>query len=131
MNNMILTLDMQNDLFVLDDATLDALGRPRQVQLLINTQKRKLVLRACSTEDDEAIFLPASPVISTEISGRKLLQNIRSVDIFFLAMYVSFVKGDNDSSQMLRISERIKALGHLFIGIDQRFLIRLIIPICF
>ena len=78
MNNMILTLDMQNDLFVLDDATLDALGRPRQVQLLINTQKRKLVLRACSTEDDEAIFLPASPVISTEISGRKLLQNIRS-----------------------------------------------------
>jgi hypothetical protein len=75
---MILTLDMQNNLFVLDDATLDALGRPRQVQLLINTQKRKLVLRACSTEDDEAIFLPASPVISTEISGRKLLQNIRS-----------------------------------------------------
>ena len=55
---MILTMDMKNDLFVLDDATLDALGRPKQVQLLINTQQRKLVLRACSAEDDEPIFLP-------------------------------------------------------------------------
>ena len=75
---MILTMDMKHDLFVLDDATLDALGKPKQVQLLINTQQRKLVLRACSTEDDEAIFLPAVPFISTEISGRKLLQNIRT-----------------------------------------------------
>ena len=74
---MILTMDMKNDLFVLDDATLDALGRPKQVQLLINTQQRKLVLRACSTEDDEAIFLPESPIISTEISGKRLLHNIR------------------------------------------------------
>lgn len=75
---MYLTLDMRNDLFVLDEATLDALGRPKQVQLLINTQQRKLVLRACSTEDDEAIFLPDSPIISTEISGKRLLHNIRT-----------------------------------------------------
>ena len=75
---MILTMDMKNDLFVLDDATLDALGRPKQVQLLINTQQRKLVLRACSAEDDEPIFLPDTPIISTEISGRRLLQNIRN-----------------------------------------------------
>ena len=75
---MILTMDMKNDLFVLDDATLDALGRPKQVQLLINTQQRKLVLRACSAEDDEPIFLPDTPIISTEISGKRLLQNIRT-----------------------------------------------------
>ena len=75
---MKLTMDMKNDLFVLDDATLDALGRPKQVQLLINTQQRKLVLRACSAEDDEPIFLPDTPIISTEISGKKLLQNIRT-----------------------------------------------------
>ena len=74
---MTLTLDMKNDLFVLDDATLNALGKPRQVQLLIHTQQRKLVLRACSAEDEEAIYLPAAPVISTEISGKRLLQNIR------------------------------------------------------
>ena len=75
---MILTMDMKNDLFVLGDATLDALGRPKQVQLLINTQQRKLVLRACSAEDAEPIFLSTAPIISTEISGRKLLQNIRT-----------------------------------------------------
>lgn len=74
---MYLTLDMKDDVFILDDATITALGRPRQVQLLINTQQRKLVLRACSTEDDEAIFLPTAPIISTEISGKKLLRNIR------------------------------------------------------
>jgi hypothetical protein len=75
---MVLTLDLKHDLFILDEATLDALNRPRQVQLLINTQQRKLVLRACSTEDAEAIFLPETPIISTEISGKKLLQNIRN-----------------------------------------------------
>ncbi len=78
MNDMILTMDMKDDLFILDEATLNALGKPRQVQLLINTHQKKLVLRACSAEDDEPIFLPAAPVISTEISGRKLLQNIRT-----------------------------------------------------
>lgn len=78
MNGMYLTLDMKNDMFILDEATLDVLGRPRQVQLLINAHQRKLVLRACSTEDAEAIFLSSAPVISTEISGRKLLQNIRT-----------------------------------------------------
>lgn len=75
---MILTMDLKHDLFVLDDATLTALGKPKQVQLLINTQQRKLVLRACSAEDEEPIFLPDTPIISTEISGRKLLQNIRN-----------------------------------------------------
>ena len=74
---MHLTLDMRNNLFVLDEATLDALGRPKQVQLLINIQQRKLVLRACSAEDDEAFFLPKSPIISAELSGKKLLHNIR------------------------------------------------------
>lgn len=77
MNELNLTLDLRDELFILNDATLDALGRPHQVQLLINTQQKKLVLRACGTEDAEAIYLPASQTIPTEIRGRKLLQNIR------------------------------------------------------
>ena len=77
MNGINLTLDLRDDLFILNEATLEALGRPQQVQLLINTQKRKLVLRACSTEDAEAIFLPTEQVVPAEISGRKLIQNIR------------------------------------------------------
>ena len=39
MNEMILTLNLKEGLFTLDENTLNALGRPRQVQLLINVKK--------------------------------------------------------------------------------------------
>ena len=77
MNEMKLTLNLKNGLFTLNDGTLDALGRPRQVQLLINVKKKMLVLRACGTEDAQAVVLPSEHVISTDISGRTLLRNIR------------------------------------------------------
>lgn len=77
MNNMKLTLDLKEGLFTLNDGTLDALGRPRQVQLLINIEKKMLVLRACDMEDPQAVVLPAEHVISTNISGRSLIKKIR------------------------------------------------------
>ena len=46
MNEMKLTLNLRDGLFTLNEGTLDALGRPRQVQLLINTKKQMLVLIA-------------------------------------------------------------------------------------
>lgn len=58
MNEMILTLNLKEGLFTLDENTLNALGRPRQVQLLINVKKEMLVLRACGTKDSQAIVLP-------------------------------------------------------------------------
>ena len=78
MNEMILTLNLKEGLFTLDENTLNALGRPRQVQLLINVKKEMLVLRACGTKDSQAIVLPTENVISTDISGRSLLKKIRS-----------------------------------------------------
>ena len=78
MNEMILTLNLKEGLFTLDENTLNALGRPRQVQLLINVKKEMLVLRACGTKDSQAIVLPTESVISTDISGRSLLRKIRS-----------------------------------------------------
>lgn len=77
MNEMKLIMNLKEGMFTLNDGTLDALGRPRQVQLLINVKKKMLVLRACGTEDTQAIVLPAEHVISTDISGRTLLRNIR------------------------------------------------------
>ena len=44
---MILTLNLKEGLFTLDENTLNALGRPRQVQLLINVKKEMLVLWNC------------------------------------------------------------------------------------
>lgn len=77
MNEMKLIMNLKEGLFTLNDGTLDALGRPRQIQLLINVNKKMLVLRACGTEDVQAFVLPSEPVISTDISGRTLLKNIR------------------------------------------------------
>ena len=47
MNKIILSLDLREGLFTLNEGTIEALGRPRQVQILINMQEKMLVLRAC------------------------------------------------------------------------------------
>lgn len=77
MNEIKLVLNLKEGLFTLNEGTLNALGRPRQVQLLINVKKKILVLRACSTEAAQAIVLLSEHVISTDISGRTLLKKIR------------------------------------------------------
>ena len=59
MNKIILSLDLREGLFTLNEGTIEALGRPRQVQILINMQEKMLVLRACGTEDIEAVVLPS------------------------------------------------------------------------
>ncbi len=76
MNEMKLTLNLKNGILTLNDGTLDALGRPRQVQLLVNMKAQMLVLRACGTEDTQAIVLPSEHVISTDISGRIFIKKI-------------------------------------------------------
>ena len=42
MNEMKLIMNLKEGLFTLNDGTLDALGRPRQIQLLINVKKKML-----------------------------------------------------------------------------------------
>lgn len=76
MNDIKLTLNIRDGLFTLNEGTLDALKRPRQVQLLINVEKKMLVLRACSTDDAQAVVIPDENVISTDISGRSLIKKI-------------------------------------------------------
>ena len=63
MNKIKLSLDLKEGLFTLNEGTIEALGRPRQVQILINMQEKMLVLRACGTEDIEAVVLPSENVI--------------------------------------------------------------------
>ena len=40
MNKIILSLDLREGLFTLNEGTIEALGRPRQVQILINMQEK-------------------------------------------------------------------------------------------
>lgn len=76
MNDIKLTLNIRDGLFTLNEGTLEALRRPRQVQLLINVEQKMLVLRACGTEAAQAVVIPEENVISTDISGRSLLKKI-------------------------------------------------------
>ena len=77
MNKIILSLDLKEGLFTLNEGTIEALGRPRQVQILINMQEKMLVLRACGTEDIEAVFLPSEKTMATEIGARSIMKQIK------------------------------------------------------
>ena len=77
MNKIILSLDLKEGLFTLNEGTIEALGRPRQVQILINMQEKMLVLRACGTEDIEAVVLPSEKTIATEIGARSIMKQIK------------------------------------------------------
>ena len=77
MNKIILSLDLREGLFTLNEGTIEALGRPRQVQILINMQEKMLVLRACGTEDIEAVVLRSDKTIATERGGRSIKKKIK------------------------------------------------------
>ncbi len=78
MKEIKLSLDLKDGVFTINDGTIEALGRPRQVQLLINMQEKMLVLRACSVNDTQAVVLPKEHVMSTDISGRSIMKELRS-----------------------------------------------------
>ena len=76
-SNLSLTLCLEEDSILLGEPVLDALGHPRQVQMLINEEKQMLLLQACTVDDREAIVIPALTIDQFEMSGHALLKRIR------------------------------------------------------
>ncbi len=74
---LMLTLCLDEDSILLNSAILDALEHPRQVQMLINEERKSLLLLACTVDDREAIVIPATPMQHFEMSGHALLKRIR------------------------------------------------------
>ena len=74
---LTLTLCLEEDSILLNDAVLEALGHPRQVQMLINEEQRMLMLQACTVDDREAIVIPPIAPGNFEMSGHSLLRRIR------------------------------------------------------
>ena len=74
---LTLTLCLEEDSILLNDAVLEALGHPRQVQMLINEEQRMLMLQACTIDDREAIVIPPIAPANFEMSGHSLLKRIR------------------------------------------------------
>ena len=76
-SSIILTLNLVDDSILLNEGILDALDWPRQVQIMINSEEKMLLLRACTIDDEQALVMPAERVSQFEISGRSLLKRIR------------------------------------------------------
>lgn len=76
-SSIILTLNLVDDSILLNEGILDALDWPRQVQVMINGEKKMLLLRACSIDDEQALVMPSERVSQFEISGRSLIKRIR------------------------------------------------------
>ena len=74
---LTLTLCLAEDSILLSDAILEALGHPRQVQMLINEERQMLLLQACTVNDREAIVIPPLTMEHFEMSGQALLRRIR------------------------------------------------------
>ena len=76
---IVLTLNLTEDSILLNETVLEALDRPRHVQIMINQDKLMLLLRACTVDDLQAVVLPEERTLSCEISGRSLLRRIKQM----------------------------------------------------
>ena len=74
---LTLTLCLDEDSILLGESVLEALGHPRQVQMLINEERQMLLLQACTVNDREAIVIPPMTLEHFEMSGHFLLRRIR------------------------------------------------------
>ena len=76
---IIMTLNLMEDSILLNEGVIAALDRPRQVQILINSDEKALLLRACTVDDLQAVVMPEENTVQCEISGRSLLKKIKKL----------------------------------------------------
>ena len=74
---LMLTLCLEEDSILVSKAILEALDRPKQVQMLINEERQMLLLQACTVDDREAVVIPPDTMMQFEMSGHALLRRIR------------------------------------------------------
>lgn len=77
---LMLTLCLEEDSILVSKAIMDVLSKPKQIQMLINEEQKKLLIQRCSTEDREAVVIPPySAMPQFEMSGHSLLKRIRKL----------------------------------------------------
>ena len=76
---LMLTLCLEENSILVSKAILEALDTPKQVQMLINDERRTLLLQACTVNNREAVIIPQSSFGQFEMSGQALLKRIRKL----------------------------------------------------
>ncbi len=92
---LMLTLCLEEDSILVSSAILNRLEHPRQVQMLINEERKMLLLQSCTVDDREAVVIPPVPMRQFEMSGHSLLKRIRRLtgwaDTLPRVVYGSFI----------------------------------------
>ena len=78
-SQLLLTMNFHDKTIMLNEGILEALGRPRQVQILLNDESRRLVLRPCDMNSSQAVVIPTGSTLQVELGGRQLLRRIRKL----------------------------------------------------
>ena len=76
---LLLTMDFNGEAMMLNDGILDALGRPDQVQIMLNREQKRLLIRPCSMDSSQAVVMPQGDAPQAEIGGRSLFRNIKKL----------------------------------------------------
>lgn len=76
---LLLTMNFHDNTMMLNEEILDAMGRPRQVQILLNDESKRLLLRPCEVDSNQAVVIPAEHVLQVEIGAKQLLRKIRKL----------------------------------------------------
>lgn len=74
---LMLTLCLEQDSILVNKATLEVLEYPKQVQMLIHDEQKRLVLQPCNVDGREAVVIPPLSFNQIEMSGHVLLKRIR------------------------------------------------------
>ncbi len=79
MSHLTITLFPDEESILVNGDVLEAIGRPKQIQLMINENLQKLLLMACDIEDQQAVVVPDPNSEQFEISGQSLIKRIRKI----------------------------------------------------
>ncbi len=73
---LLLTLCMKNETVLISREVLEALENPKHIQVLVNIEKKKLLLQSCEITDKHAIVVPDDTMDSFPMSGPVLLKGL-------------------------------------------------------
>ena len=74
---LLLTLCLEENTILVSTAILDCLGNPRLIQMMINDEKRSLIIHPCKDGERESILIPDTLMYQFEYPGQSLLRRIR------------------------------------------------------
>ena len=78
LNDLILIFSLDEGTIDLNKGIIEALGRPKQVQIRLDEKTKQMMLRACDIEEEQAVVVQEAED-APQLGGRRLLKRIRNL----------------------------------------------------